>query len=79
MVYPKEVLNELKWREGRDLGRATIVYLHRGAPGDLMTISGSDIKELERSFFVTGDGMVPYHRIRKIIYENRVLYDSDPG
>ena len=37
-------------------GRAIIVYLHRGAPGDLMTISGSDIKELERSFFVTEDG-----------------------
>jgi len=73
VVYPREVLNELKWNGDR-LGGALITYLHRGAPGDRVTIKGSDIVELERSFFVTADSKVPYHRIRRIELEGEVLY-----
>jgi uncharacterized protein (UPF0248 family) len=75
MVYPREVLNELKWGEGR-LGEAVITYLHRGAPGDIMTVRGSDIVELERSFFDTADSKIPYHRIRRIELDGRVLYQD---
>ena len=58
MAFPREVLNELKWHRGR-LGDASITYLHRGAPGDRRAISGSEIVELERSFFTTADSKIP--------------------
>ncbi|WP_019177542.1 DUF504 domain-containing protein [Methanomassiliicoccus luminyensis] len=76
MVYPREVLNRLRWTEGLGLEDAVITYLHRGAPGDLMAVKGSNIMELERSFFVTVDSKVPYHRIRKIEYRGKVLYEE---
>ncbi len=73
MVFPREVLNELKWRGGR-LDDAVITYLHRGAPGDRMSVRGADIVELERSFFVTADSKIPYHRIRRIELDDELLY-----
>ncbi|HUV24058.1 MAG TPA: RNA repair domain-containing protein [Methanomassiliicoccales archaeon] len=66
MVFPREVLNELRWHPTRSFDRAEITYEHRGAPGDIRVISGSDIMELGRSFFGTGESRIPYHRIRKI-------------
>lgn len=76
MVYPREVLNQLRWTEGLGLDDAVITYLHRGAPGDIMTVSGSEIVELERSFFVTVDSKIPYHRIRRIEHRGKVLYEE---
>lgn len=40
-----------------------------------MTISGSDVVELERSFFVTKEAKIPYHRIKLIRYRDRVIFD----
>jgi len=77
MVFPREVLNQLKWGPRGGLERVEVTYLHRGAPGDLMTILGSEIVELERSFFVTSDSKIPYHRIRCIVLDGNVLYDSN--
>ncbi len=74
MVFPREVLNRLKWSEERGLDDVVIYYLHRGAPGDMMSIKGRDIVELERSFFVTADSKIPYHRIRLIERRGEVLY-----
>lgn len=73
MVFPREVLNELKWHRGR-LEDARITYLHRGAPGDRRTISGSEIVALERSFFTTAESRIPYHRIRLIELDGEALY-----
>lgn len=73
MVYPREVLNRIKWKE-EGLDDAVVTYLHRGAPGDIVTIKGSDIVELERSFFVTADSKIPYHRIRRIEWRGETLY-----
>ena len=75
MLYPRQVLNALRWKPGEDLDEAWITYVHRGAPQDEMTIPGSDIVELERSFFVTKDAKIPYHRIKIIRYRDRVLFD----
>jgi uncharacterized protein (UPF0248 family) len=74
MPFPRDVLNRLRWTEGEGLEGVTITYLHRGAPGDRLTIKGSDIVELERSFFVTADSKIPYHRIRTIERRGEVLY-----
>lgn len=77
MVYPRDILNMLKWRDEFGLAKAEISYVHRGAPNDLRAINGEDIVELEKSFFLTGDAKIPYHRIRKIVYRGSVLYDSE--
>jgi uncharacterized protein (UPF0248 family) len=66
MVFPREVLNELRWHPTRSLNRAEITYEHRGSPDDVRVISGSEIVELGRSFFGTAESKIPYHRIRRI-------------
>lgn len=40
-----------------------------------MTVPGSDVVELERSFFVTKEAKIPYHRIKLIRYRDRVIFD----
>ncbi len=75
MVFPREVLNKLKWHDDQ-LDRAVITYLHRGAPGDRMTIQGSAIVRLARSFFVTAESRIPYHRIRLIEIDGKILYQE---
>jgi uncharacterized protein (UPF0248 family) len=69
------VLNALRWKPGEALSEAWISYVHRGAPGDEMTIPGSDVVELGRSFFVTKEAKIPYHRIKLIRYREKVLFD----
>jgi uncharacterized protein (UPF0248 family) len=71
--YPREVLNEIKWRH-QALDDAMVTYVHRGAPGDVLTISGKEITELGRSFFSTGETMIPYHRIVRIVFRQRVVF-----
>ncbi|HSV42371.1 MAG TPA: RNA repair domain-containing protein [Methanomassiliicoccales archaeon] len=73
MVYPREVLNELKWHH-HDLEEAVVTYIHRGAPGDVLVIKGSDITELGRSYFETKESSIPYHRIVRIVWRDDVLF-----
>jgi uncharacterized protein (UPF0248 family) len=75
VTYPRQILNTLRWKPGEDLAGAWITYVHRGAPGDEMTVSGSDIVELERSFFVTKEAKIPYHRIKLIRYRGNAIFD----
>lgn len=71
----KDVLNELKWRDDRDLARAVIHYVHRGAPGDVKAIPGGDIRELGNSFFSTSEATIPYHRIFRIDYDSKAIFE----
>lgn len=75
MPLPRDILNELKWRDDRDLLKAEIWYVHRGAPNDTRIISGNEILGLERSFMIIEDASIPYHRIFKIIYEGNVIFE----
>ena len=75
MTNPRDVLNELKWHKKYRLENAEIWYVHRGAPNDTMIISGDDIIKLERSFMKTSTAMIPYHRIFKIVYENKIIFE----
>ena len=77
MVYPRDVLNKLKWTEGESLEDATIWYIHRGAPGDIMAITGSRIRNLGQGFFEVDDSMIPYHRILRIEYQGEVVFDKE--
>ena len=75
MPNPRDILNELKWKQEYDISRAEIWYVHRGAPNDTKIIFGKDIVKLEKSFMQTTTSMIPYHRIFKIIYEKRTLFN----
>ena len=77
MVYPKEILNRLRWDEGENLEDATIWYVHRGAPGDLGVISGSEVASLEKGFMQVGEAYIPYHRITRIEYRGEVIFDKE--
>ena len=77
MVYPREVLNRIRWTEGESLGDATIWYIHRGAPGDYLKISGRQIRSLGRGFFEMEDASIPYHRILRIDYREETLFEKD--
>ena len=72
--YPREILNRLKWKDG-SLAGVLVTYVHRGAPGDLMTIPAQEIVRLGHSFFSTADSEIPYHRIVLIERGGEVLFD----
>ena len=77
MVYPREVLNKFKWTDGESLDDATIWYIHRGSPGDIMAISGRRIKNLGPGFFEVDDATIPYHRILRIEYRGEGVFDQE--
>lgn len=74
----KRVLDELKWHPAKGLGEVDITYVHRGAPGDEVTISGEEVVALEKSFFVVmregRETRIPYHRIKEIRFRGEVVY-----
>jgi uncharacterized protein (UPF0248 family) len=77
MVYPRDVLNRLRWTEGESLEEAVIWYVHRGAPGNVKKIDGTCIISLGRGFFETDEATIPYHRILRIDYNGRILFEKD--
>lgn len=77
MHGPREVLNELKWTVGLD--GVEVWYTHRGAPGDVMMISATDIRQLgswsfEREAAPGRSGTIPYHRVQRITRGQDVLW-----
>ncbi len=72
---PRDILNEIKWR-GLDVSRCEVFYVHRGAPNDTKVVRGDEIEKIASSFFILREGtMIPYHRIFRITYEEKVFYD----
>ncbi len=74
---PRDVLNELKWREKKSLEKAIIYYVHRGAPDDFRTMRGSEVEDLGRSFIKCVEGHIPYHRVFKIEYDGDVIFERE--
>ncbi len=75
----REVLNELRWREGDHLGEATLWYRDRGAASGLRVIPGADIVDLERRYFTSRTaGRLPYYKIERIERRGTVLFER-PG
>jgi hypothetical protein len=77
MVFPRDVLNRLRWAEGESLDDAVIWYIHRGAPGDSLRINGRAILTLGSLFFETEDASIPYHRVLRIDYRGGTLFEKD--
>jgi len=67
------LLNEIKWT--KDLEKVEIWYVHRGAPNDTKILSGKDIVTIGKSFFDTANASIPYHRIFKIVYEGKIVFE----
>lgn len=76
MRTPREILLEMWWREDRDFKKVDIHYVHRGVPGDMKVINGKDVRKLNKYYFEAFTTLcIPYHRIRKIVYDGEVIFD----
>jgi hypothetical protein len=74
----RQILNELKWHPGKSLEGVKVTYLHRGVPGDRLTVDASELAALERSFFVierdSAETRIPYHRILEIRKGDKIIW-----
>jgi uncharacterized protein (UPF0248 family) len=72
----KRFLNELLWHPEKSLGGVSLTYVHRGAPGNLKSVSAEEAA-FEKSFFVIKNHIetrIPYHRIKEIKRDGEVLW-----
>jgi len=73
---PRSVLNTLMWDSRYDFSCVEVWYSHRGAPGNMRSVGGGEIPSLGKSFMETSRGMIPYHRILRIVYDGRVVFEK---
>ncbi len=77
MKAVRDTLNKLKWCKGFDIKKAEIWYRHRGVPGDVKVLSGKDIVSIGKTFMETKTSIIPYHRVLKITYRGKILFDRN--
>lgn len=68
----RDVLNEIKWT--KDLNKAELWYVHRGASNDTKILSGKDIVNIGKSSIDTITATIPYHRIFKVVYDGTIIF-----
>jgi uncharacterized protein (UPF0248 family) len=56
---------------------ASFTYVHRGAPGNTLTVRAEDMTTSGHTFFSIADSTIPYHRIVKIEQNGEVLFDIE--
>ena len=79
MKHPRDVLNEIKWRDGLELSKTMIHYKDRVKP-ELSYIEGNSIKSWDKSFIYTDSGSaIPFHRVELIIHDGDELYRHFKG
>lgn len=69
----RHILNEIKWT--KDLKKITIWYIHRGVLNNTKIISGTEIINIGISFLETKTAIIPYHRIIKILNDDKIIFD----
>jgi len=69
----RDILNEIKWT--KNLEKVKIWYIHRGTLNNTKIISGIEITTIGRSFLETTTATIPYHRIIKILYADKTIFD----
>ena len=74
---PRLILNEIKWKEKFDLEKIIIYYLHWGAVDNTKVLFGGEIKLIGKSFIETNSFHMPYHRILKIKYDDKIIFDRN--
>lgn len=75
MRTAREVLNELRWRGPDRLADAVLWYRDRTRPEGHRLIRGSEIIDLERRYFTTATGRLPYYKIGRIDLGGEVLFE----
>lgn len=68
------------WHDARyEFSDVQVWYVDRGAHGDRSCSVGDEIRALEPYYFEVKSGsnskFIPYHRIRKILYGNKILWE----
>jgi uncharacterized protein (UPF0248 family) len=68
------------WHDTRyTFSEIRVYYVDRGAPGDRSCVDGTDIRLLDAYYFeiasMSGAKYIPYHRIRKIIYDEKIVWE----
>jgi len=71
----RDTLNMLKWKREFDFDKVEIWYTDRGAPGDMSVLKGADVERIGRSFIYTRNKTIPFHRVIKIVYMGRTIFD----
>ncbi len=77
MNRSRDILNELKWRKKFVFNDVRIYYIHRGAPKNTKIITGNEIISIGKTFLQTIKALIPHHRIFKIIYKKKLLFDRE--
>lgn len=72
----REVLNKIRW--AGDMDAVEIWFVHRGAPDDMKMVEGCEVSEVGRSFLLVGEAMIPHHRVFRIIYQGKVVFERKP-
>ena len=76
----RALFNRLLWHPDENIADCEITYLHRGAPGDRVTIPGAQICVVKASWFTyeseAGVTVIPFHRVLwiKNVKTGRVLW-----
>ena len=74
-VTAREILNELRWREPSRLSHAVLWYRDRTRSEGHRLIRGSEIVALERRYFTTARGRLPYYKIERIEITGAVVFE----
>jgi uncharacterized protein (UPF0248 family) len=73
-----EFLSKPEWGEGIPLDELEFTVVHRGAPGDIRSLTAPEVVGRDRSYLHLEDGgRVPYHRVLEIRREGRTLWRRD--
>ncbi len=75
----RDILNEYKWRKDRDFSQIEVHYIDRLSPQGYAVLKGEDISDLGSKFMFTRTGMIPYHRVIRILYQGKIIYERIPA
>ena len=73
MPYIRDILNKIKWT--KNLHNVKIWYIHRGSLNNIKVIPGAEIIDIGRSFLQLTTVNIPYHRIIKIMYDEKTIFN----
>ncbi len=69
------------WHDKKyDIRKVRVHFAERGVPGDLSSVTGGDLKEMDSKVFfgvITAVKVkeIPYHRITRIDYDGKCIWD----
>jgi uncharacterized protein (UPF0248 family) len=77
MLHVRNILDEIKWRDGFSFEDLEIEYRDR-IESRLITLFGSEIKDWDKSFiYTTKGGTIPFHRVEMITHKGEVMYHHE--